>query len=92
MTAENLIGKLWRKCLSDAREAGHVPAGAVQKLIEDSREILTHYGCTKPLADAVLFELYTMIHWDGDRPTDRIFEALLEIELSEFFAERGLTA
>jgi len=55
MTAENLIGELWHKCLMDAREAGQVPAGAVQKLIQDSRDILTHYGCSKQIADVVLF-------------------------------------
>jgi hypothetical protein len=92
MTAENLIGELWRRCLTDAREAGNVPAGAVQKLIEDSREILTEYGCSKRNADVVLFDLYTMIHWDGDQPTDRVFETLLEIELTEFFSERGIRA
>jgi hypothetical protein len=90
MTAENLIGELWRKCLMDAREAGEVPAGAVQKLIEQSREILNHYGCSKQLADAVLFGIYTMIHWDWNQPTDRLFETLLEFELAEFFSERGI--
>lgn len=92
MTAENLIGELWRKRLMDAREAGQVPAGAVQKLIEQSREILTHYGCSKQDADTVLFRIYTAIHWDGDQPTDRIFETLLEFELAEFFSERGIPA
>jgi hypothetical protein len=90
MTAEQLIGKLWRRCLMDAREAGGVPAEAVQKLIGDSRDILTHYGCSKPDADSVLFGLFTMIHWDGDQPTDKVFETLLEFELTEFFNERGL--
>ncbi len=92
MTAEILIGKLWRMCLMSAREAGHAPAEGVQRLIKQTREILAHYGCTKQLADSLLFDL---VHGDSlgqDQPTDRIFEALLEIELSEFFAERGLTA
>lgn len=88
MTAENLIGNLWRRCLTDAREAGSVPAAAVQKLIGDSREILTEYGCPKQIADVVLFDIYTAIHWDGDQPTDRVFETLLEFELAEFFRER----
>lgn len=92
MTAENLIGELWRRCLTDARKAGNVPAGAVQKLIEDSREILAEYGCSKRDADEVLLGLYTTIHWDGDQPTDRVFETLLEIELTEFFSERGIRA
>ena len=92
MTAENLIGELWRRCLKSAREADEMPAEAVQGLIGQSREILTQYGATKQQADSVLFGVYTMIHWDWDRPTDRIFEALLEMELAEFFSERGLTA
>jgi hypothetical protein len=92
MTAENLIGELWRKCLMTAREAGDVPGEAVQKLIGQSREILTNYGCSKHLADAVLFGIYTMVHWDWNQPTDRIFETLLEFELAEFFSERGITA
>jgi len=88
MTAEDLISKLWQRCLTDARKAENVPAGAVQKLIEDSREILTEYGCPKRIADVVLFDIYTGIHWDGDQPTDRVFETLLEFELAEFFRER----
>jgi hypothetical protein len=92
MTAENLIGELWRRCLMSAREAGDVPAEAVQKLIAQSRDILTLHGCTKQLADVVLFGIYTAIHWDGDQPTDRIFETLLEFELAEFFSERGIPA
>ena len=92
MTAENLIGELWRRCLMDAREAGVVPAEAVQRLIGESRDILNGYGCSKRMADAVLFGVYSAIHWDGDQPTDRIFEALLEFELAEFFSERGITA
>jgi hypothetical protein len=92
MTAENLIGELWRRCLMSAREAGDVPAEAVQKLIAQSRDILTLHGCSKQLADAVLFGIYTMVHWDWNQPTDRVFETLLEFELAEFFSERGIPA
>lgn len=92
MTGENLITELWRRCLMSAREAGDVPAETVQKLIGQSRDILTHYGCSKQIADAVMFGIYTMVHWDWDQPTDRIFETLLEFELAEFFSERGIAA
>jgi hypothetical protein len=89
MTAENLICELWRRCLISAREAGEVPAGAVQKLLEQSRDILSGYGCSKQTADAVLFGIYTEVHWDWPEPTSRVFETLLEFELGEFFTERG---
>jgi len=91
-TAEDLIFDLWRKCLMHAREVGEVPAGAVQELIRQSRETLTERGCAKWDADLVLFNLYTEIHWDWNQPTDRIFETLLDFELTEFFNERGIPA
>lgn len=89
-TGSDLIFDLWWKCMTTAREAGEVPAGAVEQLILRSREILTERGCAKRDADLVLFNIYTAIHWDGNQPTDRIFETLLEFELAEFFKERGL--
>jgi len=88
MTAENLIGELWRRCRQTAQEAGGLRAEAVQTLICQSREILTSYGCSKRDADVVLFDLYTDAHWDWPEPTARVFETLLEIELQEFFKER----
>lgn len=92
MTAYDLIFEEWRKCLIHAREQGFAPAEAVQKLITQTREMLVNDGASKYDADVVLFELYTAIHWDGDQPTDRVFEAMLEFELAEFFTERGLAA
>lgn len=89
-TGARLIWELWRRCLTDAREAGQVPAGAVEGLIRQSREVLTERGCTKPDADLVLFEVYNTIHFDWKQPTDRIFETMLEFDLAEFFAERGI--
>ena len=87
MTIEDLICKLWQGCRRDACEAGHVPAEAVQRLIEQSRSILTEYGCSRHDSDLVLYGVYTQAHWDWPEPTARIFETLLEIELAEFFAE-----
>ena len=92
MTAELLITELWGRCLVHAREAGDVPAEKVQKLIADTRDILTQYGCSKENADRVLFHIYTEIHWDWPEPTSRIFESLLEFELTEFFTSRGIPA
>ena len=92
MTAENLITELWRKCLMSAREAGDVPAEKVQKLIADTRAILNRQGCSKEDVDRVLFNLYTEVVWDWKQPTDRIFETLLDFELTEFFSERGIPA
>jgi len=91
-TASDLVFSEWRKCLQHAREQGYVPAEAVQKLIEQTREMLVSVGTSKSDADVVLFDLYTSIHWDGDQPTDRVFEAMLEFELADFFKERGLPA
>jgi hypothetical protein len=91
-TARDLVFSEWRKCLQHAREHGYVPAEAVQKLIVQTREMLVSAGASKQEADVVLFDLYTTIHWDGDQPTDRVFEAMLEFELAEFFKERGLPA
>jgi hypothetical protein len=90
MTGDELIGELWNRCRASAQEAGTVPAEAVQRLISHSREILGHYGCSKRDADLVFFGIYTVAHWDWPEPTARIFETLLEIELSEFFAERQI--
>jgi len=90
MTAEDLIGAMWRNSQKSARLAGTCPAWAVEMLIRDTREILTHYGCSKPQADEILFGIYTDVHWDGTQPTDRIFETLLDIELTDYFRERGL--
>jgi len=92
MTAGELIHEMWGRCRKTAGEVGEVPAGAVEKLIQQSREILDAYGCSKRDADAVLYLVYSAIHWDGDRPTDKIFETLLEFELAEFFSERGFSA
>lgn len=88
MTGEDLIFQLWRRCRVTAQEAGIVPAEAVQRLINQSREILTHCGCSRLDADSVLLDVYTVCHWDWPEPTARIFETLLEIELADFFAER----
>jgi hypothetical protein len=90
MTGEEMIWELWRKCLLAAREEGDVPAETVQKLISQTREILTEQGCTKHDADMVFYGIYENIHWDWQRPTDRIFETLLDFELTEFFKEQGL--
>jgi hypothetical protein len=92
MTADDLISKLWQLCRKDACDASHVPAEAVQRLIEQSREILTEMGCSKCQADLVLYGVYTQAHWDWPEPTARIFETLLEIELADFFTYRGMTA
>jgi len=89
VTLERMIGDLWRKCLMSAREAGEVPASAVQELIRQSRQILSEHGCTKRQADGILYQIYNDIHWDGDQPTDRVFETLLDFELTEFFKEGG---
>jgi hypothetical protein len=88
MTAEDLIIALWRRCRNTAHQAGYVPADAVQRLIEQSREILSEYGCSRRDADSVLYAVYTEAHWDWPEPTARVLETLLEIELAEFFAER----
>lgn len=88
MTAENLIALMWRECRVTARQAGSVPAEAVQKLIEQTREILSSYGCSPYDSDCVLHDLYIMTHWDWTEPSARIFETLLEIELQDFFKER----
>lgn len=90
-TAEDLIFDLWRKCLIAAREAGEVPAGAVEKLIRDSREALTERNYTENDANLILFNVYSMIHWDWKEPTDRVFETLLEFELADFLKERGFS-
>jgi hypothetical protein len=88
MTGAELICKLWQECRVAAREAGDVPAETVQQLISQSRDILTDYGCSERDADLVLFDVYTLAHWDWPEPTARIFETLLEFELAEFFRER----
>lgn len=90
MTGAQLIGELWQRSRISAQSAEAVPAEAVQQLIRQSREILTHYGCSKWDADCVLYDLYTVAHWDWKEPTARIFETLLEFELTEFFSERGM--
>lgn len=92
MTAHDMVFDEWRKCLMHAREEGCAPAEAVQTLITRTREALVCDGASKYAADVVLFDLYTMIHWDCDQPTDRVFEAMLEFELAGFFEERGLPA
>ena len=92
MTAELLITELWRKCLISAREAGDVPAEKVQKLIADTRAILSGQGCSKEDADRVLLHIYTEVVWDWKQPTDKIFETLLDFELVEFFTSRGISA
>ena len=66
MTGEDMIWELWRKCLMTAREAGRVPAEAVQELIRQTREVLTERGCSKDDADGVLYDVYENIHWDWD--------------------------
>lgn len=88
MTGEDLIFELWRRCRATAEQAGSIPAEAVQKLIAQTREILTAYGSSREDADSVLFDIYTVAHWDWPEPTARIFETLLEIELADFFASR----
>lgn len=89
-TAANLIFDLWRKCMRTSREAGVAPAEAVQELIRKSREILTEKGCSERDTEGILFDLYSLIHWEGSYPTDKIFETLLDFELTEYFRERGL--
>lgn len=88
MTAEKLISGMWKKCRVTAQQAESVPAEAVQKLIEQTREILTSHGSSQYEADIVLYGLYLEAHWDWPEPTARVFESLLEIELARFFRER----
>ena len=64
MTAENLIGELWRRCLMERPASREVPADADQKQFR-SPATSTHHGCTKQTADVVVFGIDTMIHWDG---------------------------
>ena len=87
-TIEDAIWTLWRDCLTTARAAGQVPAEAVQKLIRDSRGLIAEQGYAKRDGDLILFNVYTIVHWDWNQPTDRVFEALLEFELDEFFKDR----
>ena len=91
-TAPELLWTWWDKCIQASRMADCVHPEAVESLIESSRRILTAQGATKRDADSVLFGFYTRIRWDFDQPTDRVFESMLEIELTGFFAERGLQA
>ncbi|GEM_PF-4329621 len=90
MTGQQLILDLWRKSLITAREAGGVPATAVEELIWKSREALTSFGCSKHDADVVLFSVYTEIHWDWNQPTDRVFESMLDTELMDFYKRQGM--
>jgi len=88
MTAEELISAMWERCRKEARHFGSIPAEAVQDLIMDSRAVLDSYGCSKEDADGCLFLVYSDIHWDGNQPTDRVFETMLEFELADYFRER----
>jgi hypothetical protein len=92
MTGQEMVFELWRRSQTTARKAAVVPAEAVQRLIQQTRDILNHYGCSKWDADSVLFLIYSGIRWEGGHPTDRVFETLLEFELAEFFSERGIPA
>ena len=89
-TAANLIFDLWRKCMATSREAGVAPAEAVQTLIRKSREILAEKGCSQNDAEGILFDIYNVIHWECHHPTDKVFETLLDFELTEYFNERGI--
>ena len=87
MTAEILIGKLWRMCLMSAREAGHDARRSACNGLSSRHGRFWHITAARnSLPIPCCLMLYTAIHWDGDRPTDRIFEALLEMELAEFFS------
>lgn len=88
MTGEDLIVQLWQNCRNAARYTGSANAEAVQRLIFKTREILSLCGCSKDDADSVLYTVYIMAHWDWTEPTARIFEALLGLELADYFKER----
>ncbi len=87
-TVDDAIWDLWRRCLTTARSEGEIPAGAVELLIRQSREIIADAGYAKRDSDLLLFHVYTRVHWDWNHPTARLFETLLEFELQEFFNER----
>jgi hypothetical protein len=87
-TIDALLWTLWERCLVTAREADYAPADAVEQVIRESRAMIAKNGYSKRESDYILFDVYTQIHWDWQRPTDRVFETLLEFELDEFFKER----
>ena len=81
---------LWRGCMTAAREHG-ANAEAVQQLITRSREFVAeHGGDPHEDADACLAMICTAIHHDWTQPSDRLFEVLLDFELTEYFRERGI--
>lgn len=87
-TIDSMIWTLWEKCLLTAREADLAPAEAVEKVIRESRALIAVNGYSTRESDYILFDIYTRIHWDWQRPTDRVFESLLEFELDDFLNER----
>jgi len=70
-----------------ARRAGTASAESVQELIERTRTLLSEQGFSKRQMQIVFFEILTVVHWDWKRPSDRIFETLLDFELADFFDE-----
>jgi hypothetical protein len=84
-----MVWGLWARCITRARWAGLAVAEGVEQLILDSREIIAAEGIGETDSDRILFGIYTWIHWDCDRPTDRVFEALLEFELEQFLKIEG---
>jgi hypothetical protein len=90
MTAEAFLWEIWRLCLLKARKDGSILADDVESFIANSRALLTAWPSSERDIDFLLFEIFNTIHWDWDQPTDRVFETLLEFELTEFFAKRSL--
>ena len=84
----DLIAKLWFECMTTARAAGQVPAEAVQELIEKCRKLMSNMGCTRRDEDGVFSLIQNAIHWEWHEPTDRVFETLLDFELTEHWKER----
>jgi hypothetical protein len=86
-STERAIWNLWEPRIFKARQADNAAAESVQELIAKSRRVIEQAGHTRD-SDLILYSLFIKIHWDCDRPTDRVFETMLGFELESFFKER----
>lgn len=89
-TLGDLVAKLFIDSMTAAREAGTVPAEAVQDLISQSRALVLKHGGTDRETNGIFCMVQSMIHWDWHQPTDRIFETLLDFELTQYWKDAGI--
>jgi len=90
-TTGDFIFDLWYRCRTSAAALGFVTAPAVEKLIRDTREILTDSGYSEDQVTRTLFATYCAFQvWR--EPTDQVFESVLQAELAAFFERLSANA